>query len=229
MFMDISNSYQEELCASPYFCCMEQFFTIYLNERPLILCPRQRDIPTEYKDAPVCPNPDAAAISQTLQALESGEIASAVFVQADTQRLLEAIKQHFKVLVAAGGLITNPEGEILLMFRRGKWDLPKGKLDEGETLEECAVREVQEETGLQEVELKKHLITTCHTYDDGHTRRATLKVTDWYLLTAPGNQKLVPQTVEQITKIEWAKPADFEKYMSNTFGAIHDVIKAAGY
>jgi 8-oxo-dGTP pyrophosphatase MutT (NUDIX family) len=115
----------------------------------------------------------------------------------------------------------------LFIFRRGKWDLPKGKLDDGETLEECAVREIQEETGLKEVELKKHLITTWHTYDEsGHH---ILKETWWYLLAAPGNQSLTPQTIEQITRIEWAKPADFEKYMSNTFGAIHDVMKAAGY
>jgi len=124
-------------------------------------------------------------------------------------------------------LVLNEGGEGLFIFRRGKWDLPKGKLDDGETMEACAVREIQEETGLQKVELKKHLVNTWHTYDEsGHH---ILKETWWYLLTAPGHQKLTPQTIEQITRIEWAKPEDFPKYLSNTFGAIHDVIKAAGY
>jgi 8-oxo-dGTP pyrophosphatase MutT (NUDIX family) len=108
-----------------------------------------------------------------------------------------------------------------------KWDLPKGKLDAGESLETCAVREVQEETGLSAAELKKHLITTYHTYDEsGHH---ILKETWWYLLTAPGNQTLTPQAVEQITQIEWADPADLKKYTSNTYPLVMDVLKTGGY
>lgn len=206
---------------------MEQIFTIYLNERPLILCPRQRDIPTEYKDAPVCPNPDAAAISQTLQALENGEIASAVFVQADTQRLLETIKRHFKVLVAAGGLITNPEGEILLMFRRGKWDLPKGKQDEGESLEECAVREVREETGLQQINLTGKITETFHYYP--LKEKKVLKHTYWYRMQFTGTELTVPQIEEDIMDIQWIKPENLSKYLKFSYKNIEDVFLKSGY
>jgi 8-oxo-dGTP pyrophosphatase MutT (NUDIX family) len=94
-------------------------------------------------------------------------------------------------------------------------------------MEECAVREIKEETGLQQVELKKHLITTWHTYDEsGHH---ILKETAWYLLSAPKKQALTPQTVEQITQIEWVNPEELNNYLSNTFPAINDVLKAAGY
>lgn len=206
---------------------MEQIFTIYLNERPLILCPRQRDIPANYKDAPVCPNPDAAAISQTLQALENGEIASAVFVQADTKRLLEAIQRHFKVLVAAGGLITNPAGEILLMFRRGKWDLPKGKQDEGESLEECAVREVREETGLQQITLTDKITETFHYYP--LKEKKVLKHTYWYRMQFTGTELTVPQIEEDIMDIQWIKPENLGKYLKFSYKNIEDVFVKAGY
>lgn len=206
---------------------MEQIFTIYLNERPLILCPRQRDIPADYKDAPVCPNPDAAAISQTLKALESGEIASAVFVQADTQRLLEAIKRHFDVLVAAGGLITNPEGEILLMFRRGKWDLPKGKQDDGESLEECAVREVKEETGLQQISLEHKITQTFHYYP--LKEKKVLKHTYWYRMQFTGTELTIPQIEEDIIDIQWIKPENLGKYLKFSYQNIIDVFVKAGY
>ncbi|HEY1164580.1 MAG TPA: NUDIX hydrolase [Chitinophaga sp.] len=206
---------------------MEQSFTIYLNERPLILCPRQRDIPANYKDAPVCPNPDAAAISQTLQALENGEIASAVFVQPDTKRLMEAIKQHFKVLVAAGGLITNPAGEILLMFRRNKWDLPKGKQDEGESLEECAVREVREETGLQQITLTDKITETFHYYP--LKEKKVLKHTYWYRMQFTGTELTIPQIEEDIVDIQWIRPENLGKYLKFSYKNIEDVFLKAGY
>jgi 8-oxo-dGTP pyrophosphatase MutT (NUDIX family) len=206
---------------------MEQIFTIYLNERPLILCPRQRDIPANYKDAPVCPNPDAAAISQTLQALENGEIASAVFVQTDTKRLMEAIKQHFKVLVAAGGLITNPEGEILLMFRRNKWDLPKGKQDDGESLEECAVREVREETGLQQITLTDKITETFHYYP--LKDKKVLKHTYWYRMQFTGTELTIPQIEEDIMDIQWIRPENLGQYLKFSYKNIEDVFLKAGY
>lgn len=206
---------------------MEQTFTIYLNERPLILCPRQRDIPANYKDAPVCPNPDAAAISQTLLALENGEISSAVFVQADTKRLLEAIKSHFSVFVAAGGLIVNPEGEILLMFRRGKWDLPKGKQDEGESLEACALREVQEETGLHQVSLGEKITETFHYYS--LKEKKVLKHAHWYKMQFSGTELTVPQIEEDITDIQWIKPENLGKYLKYSYQNIVDVFLKAGY
>lgn len=206
---------------------MEQIFTIYLNERPLILCPRQRDIPASYKDAPVCPNPDAAAIKQTLSALEEGDIQAAVFVQADTRRLLEVIKSHFSVFVAAGGLITNPQGEILLMFRRGKWDLPKGKQDDGESLEECAVREVREETGLQNISLEQKITETYHYYP--LKEKKVLKHTYWYKMQFTGTELTVPQIEEDIMDIQWIRPENLGKYLKFSYNNIIDVFVKAGY
>jgi 8-oxo-dGTP pyrophosphatase MutT (NUDIX family) len=206
---------------------MEQNFTIYLNERPLIICPRQRDIPSDYKDAPVCPNPDAAAITQTLQALETGDITSAVFVQSDTKRLLEAIKSHFEVLVAAGGLVINPQEEILLMFRRGKWDLPKGKQDEGESLEACALREVQEETGLQQIKLGPKITETFHYYP--LKEKKVLKHTYWYKMQFTGTELTVPQIEEDIMDIQWIKPENLGKYLKFSYQNIVDVFEKAGF
>ena len=155
------------------------------------------------------------------------KVHAGIYLHNNVEELRKAFWKKFILIKAGGGLVINEANELLFIFRRGKWDLPKGKLDDGETIEECAVREIQEETGLQQVELKKHLVTTWHTYDDsGHH---ILKETDWYLLSASKDQALTPQTVEQITKIEWGSPENIQKYTSNTFPAIHDVLKAAGY
>jgi len=126
---------------------MQKDSIIYLNERPLIIVPTHQAIPNKYKDAVLYTLPDQHTIESTLQALETGKLPAAIFINPDTDVMLDTVKSYFSILVAAGGLITNQEEEILLMFRRGKWDLPKGKQDEGENLEACALREVEEETG----------------------------------------------------------------------------------
>jgi len=123
---------------------------------------------------------------------------------------LEELKRdlfhHFRLEEAAGGLVQNPEQKVLFIFRRGFWDLPKGKIDPGETRQEAAVREVMEETGLREVHLGDPLPTTYHTYRQANRRY--LKVTYWYRMSAD-QEDLVPEAGEQIEKAEWHEPAGF--------------------
>ena len=111
-----------------------------------------------------------------------------------------------------------------MIFRRGKWDLPKGKLDKGETLEECAIREVKEETGLASVELVSALTITHHTYHEG--TRFILKESHWYIMKANGKQELIPQTEEDIHEIKWVKADELDKYKKDSFPSIRDVLEA---
>lgn len=132
-----------------------------------------------------------------------------------------------KKIVAAGGLVTNDQGELLLIFRRGKWDLPKGKQDDGESVAACAVREVEEETGLKQVILGDSLGITLHTYvQDGVEIE---KETHWFKMSAPGAQQLVPQSEEDIEKIEWANKATLKTYLQNTYANIAEIVARSGY
>lgn len=125
-------------------------------------------------------------------------------------------------IIAAGGIVENEQEEILLQFRKGKWDLPKGKLDEGETIEECAVREVEEETGLRRIQLGKLIGITDHFYNE---KGANInKKTYWYHMKVSGNQKLVPQTEEDILELRWVKHDELKKYFLNTYPNIIEII-----
>jgi 8-oxo-dGTP pyrophosphatase MutT (NUDIX family) len=129
-----------------------------------------------------------------------------------------------KVIQAGGGLVENEKGEVLLMFRRGKWDLPKGKLDPGESLANCAIREVEEETGIRVQELQKFLLITKHNY---HDRGAELiKETHWWLMKANSRQALIPQTAEDITELKWFAPSELSVVLQNTYPGIIEVLKA---
>lgn len=128
-----------------------------------------------------------------------------------------------KIIQAGGGLVENEKGEFLFMFRRGKWDLPKGKLDPGESLESCAIREVEEETGLKNPELKRFLTVTEHNYVERGVE--LIKETHWWLMKAASNQKLNPQTEEDITLLRWFGPSEISEVLNNTYPNIIEVFK----
>jgi len=200
---------------------------IYFNDKPLFLTDAMNADIEPYRhhdDAVFIDEFSHGGINSMIHEMRQEKVHAGIYLHTNVEELRKAFWKKFMLVKAAGGLVLNEDGEILFIFRRGKWDLPKGKLDEGETLETCAVREVQEETGLKNVQMKKHLVTTYHTYDEsGHH---ILKETWWYLLSASKKEALVPQTIEQITQIEWADPRNLEKYVSNTFPSIIDVLKA---
>lgn len=132
------------------------------------------------------------------------------------------------IITAAGGLVQNKEGAFLLMYRRGFWDLPKGKLDPGELIPECAVREVQEETGLQTISLGEFICMTTHTYFDTWLQKEVVKQTHWYSMkaTALDTEKLIPQTEEDIEKIEWVLMENLPEYLVQTYPTILSVFDA---
>jgi 8-oxo-dGTP pyrophosphatase MutT (NUDIX family) len=129
-----------------------------------------------------------------------------------------------KTIVAAGGLVSNDNGELLLIYRRGFWDLPKGKLDEGESIEACAVREVEEETGLTNVLLDKLVGVTYHEYFDEWKQSDVVKETHWFAMHVNGNQTLVPQQEEDIKDIKWVAQNDIGTYLQQTYKNIVDII-----
>ena len=130
-----------------------------------------------------------------------------------------------KKIIAAGGLVFNDSRQLLMIFRRGKWDLPKGKLDKGERIEDCAVREVKEETGLTEVTLKDFAGLTYHEYFDKYIKNDALKETHWYEMYAPSNQVLVPQFEEDIEMIEWVDKNKIPEKLHNSYPNIIEIIK----
>ncbi len=130
-----------------------------------------------------------------------------------------------KEIIAAGGLVFNEEAHLLLIFRRGKWDLPKGKADEGETIEATAMREVMEETGLQQLQLIKSAGTTLHTYFDQWLQEDVIKKTYWFVMHADGSQKLIPQTEEDIEEIIWADADRIKTCMHNSYSNIVEIIE----
>jgi 8-oxo-dGTP pyrophosphatase MutT (NUDIX family) len=127
----------------------------------------------------------------------------------------------FKIIEAAGGIVQNDEKELLFIFRRGKWDLPKGKMEKGETQEESAVREVEEETGISDLTLKRKVGETYHIYTE--KEKDILKISHWFYFSCK-KQPLVAQTEEDITEATWIPTQDIKMPMLHTFENIRQIM-----
>ena len=130
-----------------------------------------------------------------------------------------------KEIIAAGGLVLNEDGDLLMIFRRGRWDLPKGKLDDGEQIEDCAVREVKEETGLRKLNVKRFLGITYHKYFDTHINEEVTKQTHWFEMRAKRKQELVPAREEDIEEIEWVQQKKIPEKLQNSYANIAEIIE----
>jgi 8-oxo-dGTP pyrophosphatase MutT (NUDIX family) len=146
------------------------------------------------------------------------------------QKLLKKFLSYYQVLEAAGGVVLNQDKKLLMMFRRGKWDLPKGKIDPGETDREAAEREVMEETGLLEAKAGKrirfhegHQDCTYHTYWMGGVR--TIKKTHWFKMKSSDRHELKPQTDEGITEVGWYSKKQVRTKLNNSYRSVRWVLE----
>lgn len=201
-------------------------YKIYINETPLFLRDihemdhtQQQSDTLIYARYPGHPK----IIRNYVDMLEKSSRFEEIHLFAeDYPQLVKDFMNYFELIEAAGGVVFNPSGETLLIFRRGHWDLPKGKIDPGETIEAAAIREVQEETGLHEISLKEKLIDTYHTYRDKKEKRI-LKKTYWYVMSTQ-ELDLEPQTEEDIEQAVWVKVPEFLKGEKKVYKNILDIL-----
>lgn len=133
---------------------------------------------------------------------------------------------HFQEIPAGGGLVRNLKGQYLLIRRHNLWDLPKGKQEPGESIETCARREVEEETGLHNLVLGERICITHHTYK--LSGASILKHTYWYRMTDERPEPLLPQLEEDITEARWVEKECLPEYLEGTYPSIVEVFICAG-
>ena len=168
--------------------------------------------------------PLAATSFQTiLQVLKESKARKIYLIGDDPATLLETFKSKLSVVQAGGGLVRNQSGKMLFIFRKGKWDLPKGKIDKGETLEKGAKREVKEETGVKKLQLNGLAGVTYHVFK--RNDKYQLKETHWFHMTTTYNGKLKPELQEDITKAKWKGPKKTAKALENSYGNIKHLLK----
>lgn len=146
---------------------------------------------------------------------------SITFTSTDKKEITRFIKKKFKVIEAAGGVV-DKAGKILLIYRKDRWDIPKGKLDKGEKKRDCAVREVEEETGVK-VSIEQKIGSTWHTYVN--KKKYILKKTHWYVMRCVDDTNMAPQDEEDIDEVRWMSLSELRAALYNSYRSIRAVIQ----
>ena len=155
------------------------------------------------------------------------EIRELYLLHDDPENLWKDFRGLFVNINAAGGLVINSKGEILVIRRSGFWDLPKGKLEKNEEARAGALREVEEECGISGLKIEEEIHTSYHCYE--LKGDMVLKKTRWFIMKYNGNGKPEPQLVENITEAIWVKPSDLPEIIRNTYLSIIEVFKSADF
>lgn len=194
-------------------------YKVFYNEKSLILSDKPiTDLKNLHFD-------NESQFEEALAQLRNSPLQKVNIYHHHVEKLWEIFKKHFEYLEAAGGIVKNKHSEILFIYRLAKWDLPKGKVEEGETTESAALREIEEECGINNLKLNHFITNTYHIYFQNNLK---LKSTYWYDISYADNQPLVPQIEEGIGEVKWMKPTDFPVILENTYENIKIVLEKAG-
>lgn len=197
-------------------------YKVFFNEVPVIITSNRNKV-SGYKRSKIIDlkdcNPDD--IFDLLS--EKKTMDAFVCSGSDQQGNFETFKKQFIYIEAAGGVVFNAQNQLLVIKRLGKWDLPKGKREKGESIEDCAVREVSEECGIPEPAIMEKLPETYHVYK--LKGKYVLKCTYWFKMKSEGIQRLKPQTEEDISEVKWMPKRDVHLIYENTYVSILDLLK----
>jgi len=184
-------------------------YKIYLNNKAIILTDNINESDNNvYAFATV-------NIDKIINKLQNTSLEEAYLYHPNLSEAWQKFQTHFDVIEAAGGIVENDEKKYLFIYRNGKWDLPKGKMEAGEAPDETAIREVKEECGIQNIVIDHFLLDTYHLFTENKKKR--LKITHWYKMREQDKSPLVPQTEEGIEKVEWIDVLSNDFPLANSY------------
>lgn len=193
-------------------------YTIFVNDALICLTDDR-----SFEKHPLFYNYNEIEVNELLSKLFNSKTEKMYLYHENLNFLWSDFQKQFKIIEAAGGLVINDKEEVLWIYRNDKWDLPKGKIEKGEQKKDAAKREVEEECGINGLEIKEFIKTTYHIYL--YKNQYVLKPTYWFLMFTKNTQKLTPQLEEGITKVDWIHTNRINAILAETYGNIRQVFK----
>ena len=187
-------------------------YKVFVNDSPIIFTSSQK----KENNFPIYAFDDIS-FDDVLHKINNLKIDGINLYCTDLLRDWKIFCSHLNIIPAAGGLVVNQKKELLFIYKNNIWDLPKGWIEQGETKEIAAIREVEEECGISNLKLVKPLVTTYHIY---YHKGINLKKTYWFLMKSENNKKLTPQIEEGITKVAFKKVSEINEILQNSYANI---------
>ena len=191
-------------------------YKVFVNQKEIILT---STLP-KSKSVKVLPL-KSSSLSKIMRIIRTTSFKQLYLIHDKPNKLISGFKKKLSLTIAAGGLVQHEDGKLLFIYRKNKWDLPKGKVDRGESLRDTAKREVKEETGVKKIKVGKLAGMTYHLFK--HNNRYQLKETHWFFMKSSYNGALIPQVNENITKVAWKNKNKTVKALNKTYPNIEDL------
>jgi len=185
-------------------------YKVFVNDKPLFLT-NQIAKETDFQLFLL----ESIDIEQLIVKIFQNKVQKAYLYYPDEKEILKKMKEKIPVCKAGGGFVYNKKGDVLFIFRNGKWDLPKGGIEKGEEIEETAMREVEEETGVGKLTITKKLQKTYHIFKRGG--RYKLKITHWFEMQSDFEGQTMPQANEGIDQAVWLSPEQVKEALKNSY------------
>ncbi len=185
-------------------------YKVFVNDCPIILTV-SNNILTDLPKVDF----DNANLIDIVNKAFAGELNGIYIICESLKENWDVFQSQFKIQKAAGGKVLNEKNEVLFIYRFHKWDLPKGKLEKGESIAECAIREVEEECGINNLKIEKPLETTYHIFE--RKGKIILKITYWYLMITTYSGILTPQLEEDIQDVVFKNELEIEEALLNSY------------
>ena len=192
-------------------------YQIFVNDKPIILTTKVEQ-ESNFKNYLL----DTVNIDKVIKDLQKKTIQSIRLIDLDKMTLIKKFLKKLPNVIAGGGKVYNEQGEVLFIYRNNKWDLPKGKAENKETIDKAAIREVEEETGVKGLSITKPLEMTYHIFK--RNGKYKIKVTYWFEMKTSYKGKLYPQENEGITRVKWLNPEQIIKAMENSYANIKGLV-----
>lgn len=188
-------------------------YKVFVNDCPIILTDDKKEV-INFNLV----NFESVQVDEIVSQMFQNELKGISLFCENLEGCWHQFQSNFKIQKAAGGKVVNANNEVLFIYRFNKWDLPKGKLEKGESISDCAVREVEEECGIINLQIVEPLETTYHIYQE--KGKTILKTTYWFLMHTDFVGELAPQVEEGIEKVVFKNAAEVKLALENTYGNI---------
>ncbi len=188
-------------------------YKVFVGDKPIILTTKVEQ-ETGFKNYLL----KTVNMTKVIRNLNKGVFNEVHLIHKNSDKILKHFLKKLPNVIAGGGKVFNDRGEILFIYRNDKWDLPKGKAEKKETIEETSIREVEEETGVEGLIITKPLDTTYHIFK--RNGRYKIKITYWFEMKTNYDGKLSPQENEGITKVAWLDEKETKKALENSYANI---------
>lgn len=194
-------------------------YKVFVNDKPLFLT-NQVQKETDFKLFLL----ESVDIKKLIVKIFQNKIQKAFLYHPDEKLIMKTLRAKLPVEKAGGGLVYNKDGDVLFIFRNGKWDLPKGGTEKNETIEETAIREVEEETGVTGLAITEKLQRTYHIFK--RNGRYKLKITQWFEMRTKYEGIPQGQADEGIERVEWVNPKNIKFLLENSYENIKLLFEA---